>query len=809
MRVLDGDTFFILITRVLKDAGRKALPPDGPHRAIIDVKNDDRVLQILAGPGSGKTEMLVWRVLYELCVRGTPSEKLMVTTFTRRAATELNVRVVERCDQLLWHAHNAHLELDDPQVHNLRIGTIHSLCDSLLAELDDDYMAAGTQLIDDTECVVRIVRAQRFDLGYNPNGPPRVIDRLLNRPWLVALFRPTWLTKWPWPSNQMERINFLMALLNQQVETWYPRCGEKNRLNGIEVRHPAAGLTADLRTLQERWEKCLTNNQILDFAVIQKRFLEAQCRFQEKLSHVFVDEFQDNNPIQFAIHTAWLTNPAVRLTVVGDDDQALYRFRGSDLACFADLGPFCKTNGISFRKAKLEETYRSTGAIVSFGQAFRDGSVLCDTSMPKAVRAPAGVKAGAPVRLLRGSWTAICQCVAGEMAAAGCGRPPQPGKPPPPTAAVLMFSASERSGGSAALAMRQALEDEGVRAYNPRSKTAADKGSPVYELLGLISYLIDPVTKAPAGKGGRPVEVAASMNNPGKSSCARSSAPDFPINEAHLKYQKGFIKTDGEIDAPGPSTASLLEYLDGIREKLADAMEAKSSGVKKKGPRLTLAGLLARLLSFPRFRDSGFTERLFRQALFTTLLEAHTAPTRRSMEPLDAPLEVRRTAEGKYAWPPRYWSFLGLFGSYLENSSLDDLEVEAFEEHAILLLTFHQAKGLEFDHVYVAGTGRPVDLSPVLRTKLFSGETPAYKVDTATGAVTSSDNDVQRLALADREREVYVALTRAKNTLTVLFDPDQQRDFLTLNPIVETLFLRGSASPHPDVRDVQVLEYKP
>jgi ATP-dependent exoDNAse (exonuclease V) beta subunit len=62
---------------------------------------------------------------------------------------------------------------------------------------------------------------------------------------------------------------------------------------------------------------------------------------REKLVHVFVDEFQDNNPMQFAIHTGSLAHPRVRLTVVGDD-QALYRFRGSDLACFADLGRYCR-----------------------------------------------------------------------------------------------------------------------------------------------------------------------------------------------------------------------------------------------------------------------------------------------------------------------------------------------------------------------------------------------------------------------------------------------------------------------------------
>jgi DNA helicase-2/ATP-dependent DNA helicase PcrA len=303
------------------------------------------------------------------------------------------------------------------------------------------------------------------------------------------------------------------------------------------------------------------------------------------------------------------------------------------------------------------------------------------------------------------------------------------------------------------------------------------------------------------------------MNDAAKASAARSARPGadtdahFRINEAHLKYQKGFIKSDGDITRPGPATRPFLDYLDQLRNLLAQATEANRAD-SSKPPRLILAGLVARLLSFDRYRNSGFTESLFRQALFTELLESHTAPTRRSMDPLDHPLEVVR-AGGKYVWPARYWNFLNVFGSYLDNASIDDPEVEAFEEDAVLLLTFHQSKGLEFDHVYVAGTGRPVDVSPALRTKQFSGEAVNYAVDLTTGGVTCKDAEVNRLALADREREVYVALTRAKKHLTVLFDPSHEREFLTLNPEIENLFEGAAVTAHPRFTDVEVLEYTP
>ena len=89
--------------------------------------------------------MLVWRVLFELFVARVPSHRIVVTTFTRKAATELTVRIVERSDTLIAAARRHGVRVADPRVHDLRVGTIHSLCDALLAEFDHEYIAAGTQ----------------------------------------------------------------------------------------------------------------------------------------------------------------------------------------------------------------------------------------------------------------------------------------------------------------------------------------------------------------------------------------------------------------------------------------------------------------------------------------------------------------------------------------------------------------------------------------------------------------------------------------------------------------------------------------
>lgn len=782
---LEPAVFFELLDEVLVSVGRAPLRPTGSQRAIVTVRPTDRVLQILAGAGSGKTEMLIWRVLYELFVLGTTPSRVMVTTFTRKAATELSVRIVERSDALLEQARHRGLDVADPHVHDLRIGTLHSLCDALLAEFDVKYMELGTELIDETETRVRLSRVHRFVLGYSGGREPlKAIDRLLAGEKLVALFRPPW-DKGAWPHNTFQRMSFVQALLAQQTETWIPRCGAAGTPNGLESSHP--GVTEDLIKLQERWGSYLDEQSILDFATVQYRFLQRQDLVVDHLDHVFVDEFQDTNPIQLAIHLGWLKGPQNRLTVVGDDDQALYRFRGSDIACFTGLKFNCDADGVAFRQEKLEENWRSSRRIVEFSAGFRKATVLAGLSMDKAITAPPSAELGEAPRLLQGPWSEVCEQVAAEIDALGAGHIPVPGQPPVPSVAILLFSTSEKSQGGAASQLRQALEGRGLRVYNPRSKTAAYKGSPVYSLLALLSYLIDPVVMAPAGKNGRSVMVWASCNDNARSQHAPVERPPFPVADAHASIQKAYRGSTSGIQNPEGGIAQLLAYLDELRDKLAAATMAHNVSPGKPTPRLTLSGVVARLLSFPQFRGVGFTPALFREALFTQLLEANIAPTRRSKSSLDQPLSPVRNESGKIVWPDEMWQFLGTFGSFLQETDLDDIEDDAFAEDAVGVLTFHQAKGLEFDHVYVGMTGREPNPHAVLQTMLFSGQEVGCSVD-ADGQPECHDLVVDELALADRERELYVAITRARKHLTIMHDPTDDRPMCSLNPAFDQLF---------------------
>lgn len=280
--------------------------------------------------------------------------------------------------------------------------------------------------------------------------------------------------------------------------------------------------------------------------------------------------------------------------------------------------------------------------------------------------------------------------------------------------------------------------------------------------------------------------VWASCNDAGKARHALVEPPNFAVAPAHATIQKGYRGSSAGIRDPDPAIVPLLAYVDRLREDLAIASEAYESG-KGRAPRLTLSGVVARLLAFPQYRGVGFTPALFREALFTQLLEANIAPTRRSQSSLDRPLAPSLNAAGKVVWPTEMWSFLNLFGALIQETDLDDIEDDAFADNAIALLTFHQTKGLEFDHVYIGATGRQPNPHAVLQTMLFSGDQVKYHVD-PTGQPECSSRKVRLLAEADREREVYVALSRARRHLTILHDPNDERPLCSLNPALKELF---------------------
>ena len=218
----------------------------------------------------------------------------------------------------------------------------------------------------------------------------------------------------------------------------------------------------------------------MDFALLLKRFLEHQDGSPE-LDHVFVDEFQDTNPIQYAIHLGWVQHDDARLTVVGDDDQALYRWRGSDIGCFSESGAGVRTRAdrLPSRGARGEQPQHGHDRGLRARVPGRHGAGRA-TRCPRRSTRPEPRKLADPSGCSRATGAVVCARVAAEVDKLGAGQIIDVGQQAAPTVAILMASTSEveTRGPRPAGVMRAALEARGLRVYNPRNKSAARPGSP-------------------------------------------------------------------------------------------------------------------------------------------------------------------------------------------------------------------------------------------------------------------------------------------------------------------------------------------
>jgi superfamily I DNA/RNA helicase len=803
MNQISAVQFWAILSDALEASDRRPLSSSkqAPERAIIAIDPSSQVLRILAGPGSGKTEMLVWRVLYDLIMVGTKPERILLTTFTRKAAEELTVRLAQRTEAFITCAAKAGLHIQDPKVHDVRIGTIHSLCDSLLSEFVDAYYQKDFRLLDELEAELHM-RKWWWQKISGAKVRDVVTSGILSDPITAALLKPTGYT---------DGVEVLSASLGHHTETWLPRChdpadstGAKDRLNGLERYHTAKGLTQTLRTLQQGWTTYLCDKPLaLDFTQIQAQFLENQGAMINHIDHVYVDEFQDTNPIQYAIHLGWLITPGrdpqlppIRLTVVGDDDQSIYRFRGSDVGCFLSLEHDCKMHKIPFRQELLEVNHRSAQTIVAFSQVYRKSAIPKECSLTKAITHDPLKKGGDSVRLISGPWDDVCALVAQEATAAGYGL----GKVPQRPLAVLMFSVSEKNGRRGAdprpaATLRAHLDAAKIGVANPRNRLAGSPGSHTHTLAALLSWFIDPLSRPANPATGKKKRCAASYRDDGMAHLAPTVRPGWVPDEGHLSVQAQCWEVYCGKDNLGPSIRSgdadfdeVLEYLTDLRASLPAAWSRAAAGGK--APRLTLAGLVARLITFPLFRKVGYKLELFRQALFSQLSETAISASRATGFSLDDPIKVTLDPAGKVDWDGRVWEFIGALGQMVKDGGLNDPEIDALQLNALPFLTFHQSKGLEFADVYLAATGRTVDPSPVILTQVFSGKEVKGLGVNANGDIIYADKSIDDWAQADAAREIYVAMTRAKQRLTILHDPNHGNTFMGLDPTIEKLFAK-------------------
>jgi len=274
------------------------------------VRHPGGPLLVLAGAGSGKTRVLTARIAYLIRERGVAPSRIFAVTFTNKAAGEMRARV----GALLGA---------DPR--GLWIGTFHSLSARLLRR-EAALLGFGPNFTiydqDDSESFIKRLLEQR---GHSPKAnPPRAIHAIISG-----------------AKNRMLLPEELGASADGPLERV---AAEIYAALGPALRQANAMDFDDLLLLP-----------LTLFAERPERLAYWQRRFD----HVLVDEFQDTNAAQYRL-VKQLASGHKNLCVVGDDDQAIYGWRGADVRHMLSFQQdFPGTTLI-----KLEQNYRSTQVIL-------------------------------------------------------------------------------------------------------------------------------------------------------------------------------------------------------------------------------------------------------------------------------------------------------------------------------------------------------------------------------------------------------------------------------------------------------------
>nr|WP_091326509.1 ATP-dependent DNA helicase [Geodermatophilus ruber] len=313
------------------------LTPILQGQALAAVQHRGSHIQIIASAGSGKTEVVSQRVA-ALLAEGVPARSIVAFTFTERAAASLKERISARVAERLGPQ-----ALD--QLGGLYVGTIHAYCFRLLQTHVPRYETFD--VLDENQLTAFLVREA---------------TRLQIKDLEGTLFKSirTFLENLDVVENELLRPDQLDDPFRSVLERYYASL-EKYRL--------------------------LTYGQQIARAVAELDRPTVRDTVLADLRHLIVDEYQDVNPAQEALIER-LTGPGVNLVVVGDDDQAIYGWRGSDvgnITSFAQRYDDVATFSITANR-------RSRPTIVSTADAFAQSIAGRLSKVMTATRPAGGVE---------------------------------------------------------------------------------------------------------------------------------------------------------------------------------------------------------------------------------------------------------------------------------------------------------------------------------------------------------------------------------------------------------------------------------
>lgn len=667
-------------------------------------------LLIAAGPGTGKTEVLVARCLKFICSDGVNPGSIILTTFTEKAAKNLQDRLSEAFLFLV----NMYPALATIDPSELRIGTLHGLCNDILQEYR--YTAyQNLRLLDELESALLLHKSVAGEIQ-----PLRTI--------LYQQFAYLFGNK---PQNALNRWDWALALrklFNRLTE-------DQINLNMLQV----AG-TPWLALLQADgiYEQVLANAHACDFSRLLRYFREfldtAQGNLfllgdsagvRRPLTHVLVDEYQDTNPLQESIYLRLCDAPPHDITVVGDDDQALYRFRGGTVECMVGFPAACQARwGVSPQVIYLSANHRSDSQIVdwcnTYITSFPRMAVPNVRTPGKPPLQPALGRTGAhpAVSIIRAMTVPHCATALASLVSSLRAH-----QIIQDYSQCVLLLRSAKNTPHFALPYVTALAGQAIPVYNPRSKDYLEQEE-VAQCLGAFVRIIDPQL----------VQL------------------DTLLSPKIKQLVRRWVTEYDSISAVHPA---LTDYVNQGAQAIADA------GTRHRITPATPTVIYRILAQQPFSGYQANPERDLRLSKLTRLLESFCSQYGRQLWTDD-------TAPGQLSnwWYKRF--YYGLCG-YLAEKGLDEDEDEELVCPAgyFPIMTVHQAKGLEFDFVFVGNLGAAVSANDAHRL-----EEDLRQFRYSPPLVTHSIDDTP---WHDDIRQHFVAYSRAKFALILVATDNQLR----------------------------------
>lgn len=324
-------------------------------QAVLHDARDGGALIVLAGPGTGKTRVIINRIAHQILERWAQPDSILAVTFTVKATQEMQNRLGEELHKAMPNGRGAAV------ASSVNVHTFHGLGMVMLRRFSDLLgLPPRIDLIDTVQhrrLLMEIIREKKLFKDSSARGIEttalhcaRLFDHLANH-----------------------AVDPASAVI--EAQRWLQRIEADTQMKPAERQglRAKAGDFADAAVLyEESLRRCIDRGTLTysELITLPIRLLRSQAKaaaiVRSELRHCVVDEFQDMNRSQIELLSLLMPpSDTTDVCVVGDDDQSIYAFRGADDRAFETFASRYPVH----TKVRLEENYRSGRRIIAVSNA--------------------------------------------------------------------------------------------------------------------------------------------------------------------------------------------------------------------------------------------------------------------------------------------------------------------------------------------------------------------------------------------------------------------------------------------------------